>query len=115
MQRVHYFPEDVELQLIGRSVANAYGFRVLETGQSLDLGSTQDTFAAQPVHDLHLGWTAGGGPQQPIAPRRPFLELPGVPQREQRERRVAEPAEAVIPVTRPAQLLGQRRRGRGND
>ncbi len=55
------------------------------------------------------------GAQQPFAPGpRLFLEA-GVEEREQRQRRVAQPAMAVVPVAHAADAFRQRGRGRGDD
>ncbi len=58
---------------------------------------------------------AGGGAQQPVAPGARLVVVAGVHQRQQRERGVAQPAVAVVPVARAADLLGQRRRRRRDD
>ena len=44
-----------------------------------------------------------------------LVEIAGVDQREQGEGRVAEPAEAIVPVAHAADLLGDRGRRRGDD
>ena len=58
---------------------------------------------------------AGDGALQPVAPGRRLVVEAGVHQREQGERGVADPAEAVIPVALAAELLRQRGGGRGDD
>ena len=60
------------------------------------------------------GWP-GHGAEQPLAPGAGLLEVAGDQQRVERERGVAEPAVAVVPVPHPADPLGQRRGRRGHD
>src|SRR5262249_932621 len=48
-------------------------------------------------------------------PRGGLTEVARIHHREQRQRRIAKPAIAVVPVSYSADLLGQRRRGRGDD
>ena len=83
-------------------------FRCLLVGQ---LVLVEAPFARGAVHDLQLRRLAGHGPQQPVAPRRGLLHVAGEHQRVERERGVAQPAVAVVPVAHTADLLGQRRRG----
>ncbi len=52
---------------------------------------------------------------QPLAPRLRLLVVAAVHQRQQRQRCVAQPAEAVVPVSHAAKLLRQRRGRRGDD
>ncbi len=58
---------------------------------------------------------AGHGTKEPIAPARRFLPVAAVHQRVESERRVANPAVAVVPVAHSAERLGQRRGRRGDD
>jgi hypothetical protein len=62
--------------------------------------------AREAVHDLHLVGCTGDRAQQPRAPRRGFLVIAGRHERHQRQRRVSQPAEAVIPVPRRADRQG---------
>ena len=115
VQRVHHLAVDVELQLAVRGVADAHRLRALVAGEPRHLPFGQAPLAGDAVHDLHLVGAAGDGAQQPVAPRLRLLVVAGVHQREQRERRVAQPAEAVVPVARAAELLRQRRGRRRDD
>ena len=54
-------------------------------------------------------------PQQPLPPGARLLGEAGVHQGVERERGVAQPAEAVVPVAHAAELLRQRGRRRGDD
>lgn len=58
---------------------------------------------------------AGGGTQQPLAPGLGLLAVAGVEQRIQGQGGVAQPAMAIVPIAAAAQLLRQRRGGRGDD
>lgn len=55
------------------------------------------------------------GVQQPPEERLALMRAAELHQRAQRERRVPQPAEAVVPIALPAELLGQRRTGRSRD
>jgi len=59
------------------------------------------------VHDLGLLGATGDGAQQPLAPGGGLLVVAGIHEGEQGERRVAEPAESVVPVADPADPLRQ--------
>ncbi len=114
-QRVHHLAEDVELQLRRGRVADPDRPRALVAGQPVELHLGQPPLARQAVHDLQVGGAPRGGAKEPRAPRLGFLDLSGVEQHEQRERGIPQPAEAVVPVTRAAELLGQGGRRRGDD
>ena len=115
MERVHHLAEHVELTLAVGGVADANRRGAVVAGQPRDLPFGQAALAADPVHDLHLLGTAGDRAQQPLSPSLRLVVEAGIHQREQRERRVAQPAEAIVPVSAPAQLLRQRRSGGRND
>src|ERR1700720_1653326 len=70
MERVHHFAVNIELQLVGGSVADAHRFRVLVSAEPRHLALGQPSFACAPVHDLDLRRAAGGGAQPPAAPWR---------------------------------------------
>ena len=53
--------------------------------------------------------------QQPVAPGARLVVVAGVHQRKQRQRRVAQPAEAIVPVATAAEHLRQRCRRRRDD
>ncbi len=115
VQAVEHLAPHVELELLGRRVADAHGRRALVPGQPVD-GELGDTTAAvDAVHDLQVGRVAGDRTQQPLAPRARLGHVAGAEQRLQRERGVAQPAEAVVPVAGAAELLGQRRGRRRGD
>ena len=58
---------------------------------------------------------AGHGAQQPVAPREGLVVVAATHQRLERERGVAQPAEAVVPVAIAPERLGQRGGRRGHD
>ena len=91
------------------------GARAFVARQPRHLPFGQAALAGDAVHDLHLLRTAGDRAQQPVAPSLRFVVVAGIHQREQRERGVAQPAEAVVPVADAAELLGQRRGRRRDD
>ncbi|MCY1520353.1 hypothetical protein D9M68_551280 [compost metagenome] len=53
--------------------------------------------------------------QQPLAPGLGLFAIAGIEQRIERQRRIAQPAMAVVPVAAAAQRLRQRGGGRGDD
>ena len=115
VERVHHLAVDVELQLRRGGVADAHRLRALVAGEPGELQFRQAALAGDAVHDLHLRRAAGDRAHQPVAPGARLVVVAGVHQREQRERGVAQPAVAVVPVAHAADLLGQRGGRRGDD
>ena len=115
MHGVHQLAVDVELQLVGGRIADAHGMGALVARKPRHLPLGQAPLAGDAVHDLHLVGRARERAQQPVAPRLRLLVVARVHQRLQREGRVAQPAVAVVPVARTAELLGQRGGRSGND
>ncbi len=105
----------VELELLGRRVAHSDGLGALVPGQPRHSPLRQPAFSRGSVHDLQVGWLAGGSAQEPLAPGLRFVLVAGVDQREKCERRVSEPAEPVVPVADASDPFGKRGRGRGED
>ena len=114
-QRVHHLAVHVELELLRRGVADPHRLRSLVARQPVELQLGQPPLARAAVHDLDVARVAGDRAQQPVAPRARLVLEAAAEQRHQRERGVAQPAEAVVPVAHAAELLGQRRRGGGDD
>ena len=114
-QPVERLAPDVQLQLLGRGVADAHRRRALVAGQPGQLQLGNPPAAGQPVHDLQVGRVAGDGAQQPVPPLAGLGDEPGAGERLQGERGVAQPAVAVVPVAGAADLLRQARRRRGHD
>ena len=71
---------DVELELLGRGVADAHRVRALVARQPGHLPLGQPPLAAEPVHDLHLVGAAGDRAQQPVAPGPRLVVIAGVHQ-----------------------------------
>ena len=115
MKCVDQFAVDVELQLGMRGIADPDRLRALVTGQPARLPFEQAALAHDAVHDLHAGRRPRHRAQQPIVPARRFLGIARVHQRQQREGGVAQPAEAIIPVSGAAELFRQRRGRRRDD
>ena len=109
MQRVHHFAENIELQLVMRRVADAHRLRVGVARQPRHFPFGQPPLAANAVHDLNLARTAGRRAQEPVAPHLRLVVVAAVHQRQQRQRRVAQPAVAVVPVAHAANTFRQRR------
>ena len=115
MQQVQDLAVDVELELPGRVVADANRERTLVPGEPLDRYLGDPALAADAVHDPQVSGVAGDRTQQPLAPCLRLVVVARHQQAVEGERRVAQPAEPVVPVPRAAELLGQRRRRRGDD
>lgn len=98
LERVHQLAIDVELELLVRGIADPHRLRSEIAGQPVDVPFRQPPLAENAIHDLHVRGTAGNGTLQPVAPGRRFFVEAGIHQGEQGERRVADPAEAVVPV-----------------
>ncbi len=112
---VDELPVDIELELIGGGVADAHRDGALVAGQPRHLPFDQLPLAGQAVHDLNLARAPGHAALQPRPPRLRFLDIARRHQCHQRQGRIAQPAIAVVPVAFAAELLRQRRRGRGDD
>ena len=112
-QGVHHLAVHVELELVHGAVADPDRRGPLVPGQPPQLALRDVALPGHPVEDLQPVRAAGDRPQQPLPPGGGLLDVPGLHQRLQGERRVAQPAVPVVPVARAAQLLRQRgRRGR---
>jgi hypothetical protein len=91
--------------------AHGRGALVPREPRQLQLG--QASLPGDAVHDPHLRGSPGHGAQEPLAPGAGLFDVPRAHEGQERERRVAQPAIAVVPVAHPAGLLGERgRRGR---
>ncbi len=108
VQQVHHLADHVVLNLGPRQVADADRPAVgvaPEPGQ-LELG--QPPLAADAVERLHLLGHARHRPEQPPPPGERLVAIARLLQRVEREGRVAQPAETIVPVARAADLLGKR-------
>ena len=116
LERDHDLTENVGLTLPHGAVPDAHRRRrgiPRQVRQRTRSGSLPGP--VHPVHDLQVLWVAGDGAQQPVAPEPRLGEIPRRQQRLQGERGVAQPAEPVVPVAHAPDVLGQARRGCGND
>ena len=114
-QRAHHLPEHVGLPLLDRRVADAHGPGAGVAGEVVELALGEMPATLDGVHHLHVHRIARDRPQQPVAP---VLRIVGAARGEQglqRQRGIAQPAVAVVPVALPAELLGERGRRRGDD
>ena len=114
-RRVQHLAEHVELELLAGLVADAHRLRALVAGQPVELDLGEAALAADAVHDLEVARRAGHRAAQPLVPRLGLLVVAAAEQGLQRERRVAQPGVAVVPVAHAADLLGQRGGGRRDD
>ena len=105
----------VELELRRGRVPDPDGLRALVPGKPSDLVLGEAPLARGPVHDLELIGRSGHRAQQPVAPSPRLLVVSEADERVQRERRVTQPAVAVVPVAHAADPLGQRRGRRRDD
>ena len=115
VEQVEDLAVDVQLELPRRVVAHANGERVLVAGEPVELELGQAALAAEAVHDPQVARVAGHRAQQPLPPFLRFALVAGQQHAVERERRVPEPADPVVPVPRAADLLGDRRGRRGDD
>ena len=83
MEGVHHLAEDIELELVGGSVADAHGFRALVTAEPWHLALGQPALARDPVHDLELRGASRRGAQQPVAPSLRLVVVSPIHEREQ--------------------------------
>ncbi len=98
-----------------RRIADAHRARILVAGEVRDLPLGQPPLARDAVHHADLFRPSGDHARQPVAPVLRLVVVAGIHQREQRQRRVAHPAVAVIPVALAADEFGQRGRRRRHD
>ena len=113
MQRIRHLAIHVELVLTRRGIADAHRARTFEAGQPGDFPFGEAPLTADAVHDLRLRGRSRQRANQPVPPALRFGDIACVEQRQQCERRITQPAIAVIPVPCTAEMLGQRCRSRG--
>ena len=112
VQRVEHLAVHVELELAVGGVADPHRRRSLVARQPADLVLAEAALAGGAVHDLQLRGIAGDRAQQPVAERARLVGVARAHQRVDRERRVAQPAVAVVPVadaadaTRASEVVG---------
>ena len=112
-QGVDHFADNIKLQLVGSGIADSHRPRILVAGQpgALPIPSCG---VLRPTHKESGSPTHRRRP--PAAANRAsagFFVIAAGDHRAKRERGVAKPAEAVVPISSAAELLGKRcRRGR---
>ncbi len=109
LERQHHLAHHVGLALADGPVADPHGTRVGVPGQPVHRPLGQAPGAVDGIHDLEVAGVAGDGAKQPVAPEPRLVRRARLDQRVDRQRGVAEPAVAVVPVALPAEVLGQRR------
>lgn len=113
-ERGHHLAEHVVLDLTRREVADPHGAGPGVPRQVLEQDLRQPSSAVEPVHDLQVPRVTRDGALEPRAPLRRLLAEALLDECLERERGVAQPAVAVVPVALAAERLGQRR-GDGRD
>src|SRR6185312_13594602 len=110
------FSEYIELALRCRGVSDAHRRRPAIAREPGRVPLFQATRAIHTIHDAHLLRLAGYRAQQPVAPPLRFgVVIAGIDQSHEGERRVANPAESIVPVPVSAWPFGKRGRGGGNN
>lgn len=106
VQRPEHLAVHVELQLVGRRVAEAHRLRASVAGQMHGLPLGRAPAAVGRIQHLQLRRMIGDRAHEPVAPARGFVAIAAAHQRTQREARIAQPAEPVVPVALAAEALG---------
>ena len=99
VQGVDQFTGYVELPLFESGIAEPDRSTVGVARQPRQFQFAQSAFAVQ------LSRVASGGAQQPLTEGGGFVAVAGMQQRVQGKRRVADPAETVVPVAHAAETL----------
>ena len=115
VQPVEELAVDVELELAGGLVADPDRPGPLVPVEPAQLGLGEAAAPGEGVHDLQVLGVAGDGSQQPVPPGLGLGGVPAAGEGLQGECGVAQPAVAVVPVPRAADLFRQRGGGRGGD
>jgi hypothetical protein len=105
--RVDDLAKDVELQLLGRVIADPYWRRVLVSGQPRNNQLRQPSLATHPIHYLDLARATGDCPSKPIAPCLRLLVVAEMHQGQERKGGISQPAITIIPVPYAAEPLGK--------
>ncbi len=110
---------DVELELVRGAVPDPDGRGALIALEVLEHLLLELRAAIDPVHDLEravaLRPVLAEALAQPLPERRGLFGEAQPQERVERERGVADPGVAVVPVATAAELLGEARGGRGHD
>ena len=108
MDAIEHFAEDVKLFLIGCTVADADRLRVAIAAQMCQLHLLKVTLATNAVHDLQVFSVGVRETAQPVGEGAGLLGKAEHVEGVERERRVAQPCETIIPVAHTADMLRQR-------
>ncbi len=111
---VDHLAVDVELKLLRGQVADPDRPRSAVSSQVIQRALGGRLVAVDVVEHPQLGPGQAGGVQQPVDEGVGLVHATQTDQRAHRERGVAQPAEAIVPVERPADPLGQRGGRRGD-
>ena len=114
-QRVQELAVDVELRLVPGAVAHPHGRRVAPAAQVGEGALREVVLAGDPVHDLERPLGRRGAACRAGHERHEVLRLVGAGadvEGLERQRRVADPGEAVVPVALTADALRESRGGR---
>ncbi len=114
IDRVEECSPDVVLMLLEGRVADPDRFRSFVPGQVIERGLGEPFLPADPVHDLERAAVSDPVLHEGEEVVRLGVEAERV-EAPERERGVADPAVAVVPVAMAADQLGQRGRGRGEE
>src|SRR5580704_10022005 len=68
VQRIHQLAVNIELELVGSRISDAYRPTAGVAREPVDFIFGQAALTRESVHDLHLGRMTGNRPQQPLAP-----------------------------------------------
>ena len=106
VQRVHDLAEHIELKLPVRGIPDAYGRGAFVAGQPRDFVLRETSFTGQSVHDLQSRCPRRRA-QQPISPRARLFEVASIHECQKGQRRVPEPAIAIVPIAGSAERSGK--------
>ena len=106
--RVDHFAVHIELPLLHRQVADSDRPRPAVSRQMIQRALIRRHVAVDIVEHPELGPGQTGRVQQPVDEGVGLVHVTQTGERANRERRVAQPAETVVPVERTADPLGQR-------
>ena len=99
------FSPDVNLQLGGRGVSDADRAATVIPREPGKLGFRKASLPGDAVERLNLRRLASDCTQEPVSPRDRLLRVAGIYECVERERRISQPAEAVVPIARPSDAL----------
>src|SRR5215467_437426 len=111
----YQFAIDVQLKLFVSCVSNANWLASFIASQPRKLYLWKPAFAGDAIQNLHVVWVACDRAKKPIAPGEGFVRVASKKQRVKSKGRVAQPAEAVVPVARTTDPSRQCRSGSGDD